>query len=50
MTVISKACTKILQKIMTFQKLAKTQFGQYLFIFQNNTLKFQEKHITMVMT
>ena len=27
-------CIKILQKIMTFQKLAKTYFGKYLFIFQ----------------
>ena len=33
---------------MTFQKLVKTHFGQH-FIFQNNTLKFLEKHITMVM-
>ena len=40
---------KILQKIMTFQELAKIHFTQYLFIFQNNTLEFQEKHITMVM-
>ena len=33
---------------MTFQKLAKTHYDQYL-IFQNNALKFREKHITMVM-
>ena len=34
--------TKILEKVMTFQKLPKTHFG-YTF------LKFQEKHITMAM-
>ena len=40
---------KVLWKIMTFQKLAKTDFGKYLVIFQYNTLKFPEKYIAMVM-
>ena len=38
-----RRCTKILQKIMAFQKLAKTHFSQYGVIFQNNTLKISGK-------
>ena len=34
---------------MTFQKLPKHILVNILFIFQNNALKFKEKHITMVM-
>ena len=34
---------------MTFQKLTKTHFGQYLVYFSKQYFEITEKHITMIM-
>ena len=40
---IFATCTKILQKIMTFQKLPKTHFGQYLVYFSKQYYEISGK-------